>query len=135
MAKKRQSKAVKFEDEEIIKAFLSIREEVNKQEHGKTIAIIDLPRCAHKTLLMNVAHPEARICVIAKQLTKTWVVYAGYPDVKDLKVEETAELAFLFWDCEHIHTTEAVSMMGVTLEKSAAIEIFPDWPKDKYFRK
>ena len=102
-------------------------------EHGMTISVKDLPDCQHKRLLSIIAKPEARICVIAVQLPiGKWIAYAGFPDVKDLKIQTgTPNSSSIEFDCEHIHSVEAVKMLGRIIEKEAAVQLF-DWNADQY---
>lgn len=108
-----------------------------QQEHGKTIAINQLPDCIHKTRLINsVMSSDARICVVAcrEGIQNRWVAYAGYPDVKDLKpsVYKAEALSVLVWSCENIHDASSVKILGETLSKKIAGELFPEWDIDLY---
>lgn len=116
--------------------------EAPRLQQGKTISILQLPECQHKTKLMNITEnpAKARICVVAvKSKDKQgWQVYAGYPD-KDELTEKAKEVdqPFLMpldfvWLCENVHDAEQVLFMGDLLPQHIAEQLFPDWKGLEY---
>lgn len=113
------------------------QKEVNRKQEGKTVSLNDLPACQHKTMLLEkVTNPKtSKICVVAVKLSRSWVAYVGYPDVRDLKINLDMNSDInqqLVWDCEHIHNVEQVLMLGNFLNEETARALFPEWRELKY---
>src|SRR3990172_9583137 len=98
-------------------------------EQGITVSIQNIPECIIKARLMYIVkNPNAKICVVARQLLPdgTWVAYAGYPDVRELKSENGIESRYR-WFCQSIRDRKQVVMLGDLLPFNVATELFPDW--------
>ena len=112
---------------------------VKRLEEGKTINVIDLPDCIHKSRYTNIVQDAKQSKVVAiaalNETDGTWEAYIGWPDVRDLKVK--AELPELddfdwLWFCENIRDAEQVKMLGDKLSKDVAEILFPDWKSKPY---
>lgn len=116
-------------------------QEVNRQEDGKTISIDALPDCSFKTFLTLLVQDAktAKICAVAfLNPNNKWDAYAGYPDIRDLKVKLDIENLTPYskeeidWRCENIRGHEEVLMLGEKLPKDIALILFPDWAVKEY---
>jgi hypothetical protein len=133
--KKKKAEPKEIKEKKIADAF-NDRNKVNELERGMTVAIENLPESDLKNQLLMIAEKEARICIVAVQLDGgKWIAYSGYPDVKDLKIADTADNSTMFWNCEHIRTIGQVKMLGEQVQKNVAAILFPTWDINQYLYK
>ena len=113
---------------------------VKRLEEGKTISVIDLPDCVHKSRYINIVQDakQSKVVVIAvlDDIDNTWEAYIGWPDVRDLRPvvkDFMTELDWL-WFCENIRDAEQVKMLGDKLSEEVARLLFVDGWKDKQYK-
>ena len=116
------------------------------QQQIRAVKVSDLPECSFKDdLLKIILDPDTSIiCVVAfENPDKTWAVYVGYPDVRDIRpiikdlhiqsIHQPAIFAAdILWRCENIRGADETLMMGELLPREAAGMLFPEWKEKTY---
>lgn len=104
------------------------------KEEGKTISVGNLPDCYHKEMLLQFSDKEGKICVVACRsgIQNRWVAYAGFPDLKDTKFNDSDFTDIRYWSCQYVHDVASVKMLGEIIEPETAAQLFPDWDIEQY---
>lgn len=99
----------------------------------KMVAVSDLPDGYFKERLTELARDTSVIVYVVAKAGSIgdWAAYIGFPEIEDMKDQYKDDYHYYYY-CTNVHHPQGVLDHGDKLDRSMAIQLFPNWKDMRY---